>query len=241
MKRTVLTIAAVLLVFLAGNAMVDIPRTSVGYDVIYHWGLINKIAGHGYVTYHTSGPEFYGSLNGHSIPWGGRIYTVHSSLAATFSPGDVASRETVNSIQGVYSKPEAGSDSGRHRFKDIYGGGTLDASPETMEAVTVMSNMLSIFYYAKTLDFDKMTPGTRLVVPVVDDGEDKPLYITYNGPANYSYGGFSTQTYEIVFQYTYEGEPDRYPVTCQIDRQSRVPVMFSADLLIGHIEMCYVE
>lgn len=241
MKRTILSVFAGLLAVAAYGAMPDIPRTSVSYDVVYHWGLINKVAGHGYVTYHTAGSGFYGTLEGHSIPWGGRIYTVHSSLSATFAPSAGASRETINSLQGVYSKPEVGSVGSAARFKDIYGGGTLDASSETMEAVTVMSNMLSIFYYAKELDFPSMSAGERLTIPIEEYGADKPLYVTYEGMADYSYAGFATRAYKIVFQYTYNGAPDSYPVTCLIDSQSRVPVQFSADLLIGHIEMCYVE
>lgn len=81
-------------------AAVQIPLTTTSYDVFYHWGIINKLAGHGYATYQSSGNSFYGQLEGHSIPWSGRVYTVQTSLSCNFTPdGGEASEETVNSMQ----------------------------------------------------------------------------------------------------------------------------------------------
>ena len=80
-------------------AAVQIPLTTTSYDVFYHWGIINKLAGHGYATYQSSGNSFYGQLEGHSIPWSGRVYTVQTSLSCNFTPdGGEASEETVNSM-----------------------------------------------------------------------------------------------------------------------------------------------
>lgn len=242
MKRTLFLFAAmVALIASSAKATVKIPSTSLTYDVVYHWGLINKVAGHGYVNYHTYGNTYMASLQGSSIPWGGKIYTVNSSLRATFGPErDGVSTETVDAIRGVYSKPDVGSNPHSAPYRTIYGAGTLDASSETMEAVTIMSDMLSIFYYARQLGFATMPAGRELEIPIVRDGVEQTLYITYKGVQSYSYGGYSTEAYAIEFRYTYNGAPDRFPVTCLIGTDSRIPVMFSADLLIGHVEMRYV-
>lgn len=222
-------------------AAVQIPLTTTTYDVFYHWGIINKLAGHGYATYQSSGNSFYGQMEGHSIPWSGRIYTVQTSLSCNFTPdGGEASEETVNSMQGKYTKPFVGRNPQRTPYKTIYGAGTLDASEQTMEAVTIMSDMLSIFYYAHEIDFRAMQPGHRLTIPIVRDGNRQTLYITYNGTALFSYNGYSTRAYEIVFQYTFNGAPDKYPVKCLIDCNTLAPVEFSANLLIGKVEMKYV-
>lgn len=219
----------------------DIPVTTNMYDVVYHWGLINKVAGTGYVTYHASGNRFQGQLEGHSIPWGGRIYTVRTSLSALFGAVGQhgAPAESVLGQTGVYTKPMAGKAGRNSRYRNIQGGGTLSASQQTMEAVTIMSDMLSIFYYAHTIDFGSLSVGQQLLIPVNNNGNRETLYLTYQGTTDYSYQGYFTRAYRIVFQYTFEGAPDRYPVTCLISTSSRIPVSFNADLLIGKITMKY--
>lgn len=219
----------------------DIPETTNMYDVVYHWGLINKVAGTGYVTYHAAGNRFQGQLEGHSIPWGGRIYTVRTSLSALFgaSGANGVPAESVLGQTGVYTKPLVGRQGRNSKYKNIQGGGSLDASKETMEAVTIMSDMLSIFYYAHTIDFSSLSVGQQLLIPVRNNGNRETLYLTYQGTTDYSYQGYNTRAYRIVFQYTFEGAPDRYPVTCLISTSSRIPVSFAADLLIGKITMKY--
>lgn len=240
MKRLLSIFAILSLMRPSVQAVVDIPSTNANYDVIYHWGLINKVAGHGNVSFHTDGNEFMGTLEGRSIPWEGRIYTVESSLSAIFVPSkNGPSQEIVTGMQGVYTKPKVG-ETGDFPFKNIYGDGTLDASPETMEAVNVMTQMISMFYYAKDIDFTSLQPGASLVIPIQRGKSTQSLYVSYLGQSNYSYGDYSTPVYKIVFRYTFNGAPDRYPVTCLIGRYNRMPVQFSADLLIGHIKMCYV-
>ncbi|MCM1348309.1 MAG: DUF3108 domain-containing protein [Firmicutes bacterium] len=240
MKHLVLSIFASLAA-LSCAAAVNIPRTSLTYDVMYHLGPINKIAGNAYVDFNTAGNRFYASLQGHSIPWGGKIYTVHTSLSATFSsPRGGVSTENVNGIQGVYTKPEVGQNPRTAPYRTISGGGTLDASGGTMEAVTIMSDMLSIYYYAHQLGFGTMQPGHRVEIPVIENGREQTLYITYNGVEQYSYNGYSSEAYSITFQYTYHGAPDRYPVTCLIGTDNRIPLLFSAHILIGHVEMRYI-
>lgn len=240
MKRTALSIALLSLIGLVASA-VTIPNTSVTYDVVYHWGFITKVAGQGYVSYHGSESGFYGDIQGHSIPWDGRIYTVHSSLSAAFGPErDGVSPETILAMSGVYSKPEVGANPNNAPYKTIAGRGTLDASSQTMEAVDILTNMISMYYYAHQLGFGTMPAGKRLEIPVIQGGREQTLYITYNGVENYSYGGYNSEAYSIVFQYSYNGQPDRYPIACLIGTDNRLPLKFSADLLIGHIEMCYV-
>lgn len=237
------SLLGLLVAFIAFSARpADIPETTNMYDVVYHWGLINKVAGHGYVTYHASGNNFQGQLEGHSIPWGGRIYTVRTSLSALFGAlgAHGVPAESVIGQTGLYTKPPVGQ-TGRsnNKYKNIQGGGSLSASPQTMEAVTIMSDMLSIFYYAHTIDFGSLAVGQELFIPVRNNGNPETLYLTYQGLTDFNYQGYTTRAYQIVFRYTFEGAPDRYPVTCLISTSSRIPVSFTSDLLIGKITMKY--
>lgn len=241
MKKILIAIIAMCVCYATADAIVSIPYTTNSYSINYHWGIINKVAASGCATYYTDGNRFVGYLSGHSIPWGGRIYTVRTSLTADFgqSESDESAPEIVISQQGVYSKPHVGQDGANVPYKDINGDGELDASPQTMEAVTIMSDMLSMFYYARTLDFENMRVGQNITLPIRRNGEDEKLYITYEGVTDYQTEGYSTRAYKIVFRYTYNGAPDSYPVTCLISIDSRVPVRFYASLLIGKVEMNY--
>lgn len=218
MKKLIIAIIAAMVLTVTAGAITAIPETTCKYYVTYHWGVINKVAGTGYVTYHSAGNRFTGQLSGHSIPWGGKIYTVRTELTADFvaTDNDGVTPETIVTQQGVYSKPHVGKTEGNEEYKDIQGGGTLDASPQTMEAVTIMSDMLSIFYYAHTLDFDAMKSGQSITIPVIKDGVNENLYLTYEGTSDYETWNYTTPAYKIVFRYTYDGKPDSYPVTCLI-------------------------
>ncbi len=61
------------------------------------------------------------------------------------------------------------------------------------------------------------------------------MTVTYSGESNY--GGYST--YSVAFEYTYHGASTGYSVFAQVDRNTRIPVLLSADLAIGHVEMIY--
>lgn len=235
-------LTTMVLTAITAQGAVNIPLTMASYDVYYHWGFINKLAGHGYASYQASDNRFSAELKGHSIPWGGRIYTASTSLNCNFIPDESGiSEEFVSAMQGRYSKPFVGHNPCLAKFKTIYGGGTLDASPQTMEAIEIMADMLSIFYYARELDFKALTPGQELEIPIKRNGVSQTLYLTYKGLSDFSYNGYSTRAYNIEFRYTYNGHPDKYPVNCLIDSLTLIPVEFSASILIGDIQMKYVQ
>ena len=47
------------------------------------------------------------------------------------------------------------------------------------------------------------------------------------------------RTYDLEFEYYYDGRPSGYRVTCRISRGTRIPLSLSAQLPIGHIRMVY--
>ena len=240
MKKTTLLLFA-LIAALTGLAQVQIPYQEIPYEVHYHWGLVNVNIGHGKVTLSSQGNRFNATLDGNTIPWEGRIFCVSDTLNATMTPGAPYSRETVDYENGWYLKPkvmeyqsEGFAASNPANYKNIAGQGELNADSETMEAVTVTADMLGMFYYFHEIDFGRMTPGQQITLPI-DGGYARSVTVTYNGES--SYGDYST--YDVSFQYTYQGAPTGYTVQAQVDQSSRIPVLLSAELAIGHVEMIY--
>ncbi len=244
--KKIFTFAAALLTALISYAATPVayPTQTVHYDVSYRWGFINKTAAHGVVrTACSSSGHFTGSLYGQSIPWDGRLYTVVDTLSAVMAtPGaSGVSAEKVLLRNGRYSKPQVGESTDLNNpsaYWDTDGSGLLNASAGTKEAVTITSDMLSLFYYAKALDFDSMTAGGKVNVPIsYPNGTHGSLAITYGGEQTVNVGAVEVPCYSIVFNYTYNGSPSAYPVNCWISKDGRIPVIISASLEIGHMEM----
>lgn len=125
------------------------------YKIEYDFMGLKKTAAHADVSIRIDGENFTGTLNGHSIEWGGRYYTVSDTLVARMfhTNGHLTVREEVVFKIGWYSKPTAAQAAdGMYVFnnpklyKNTDGMGLLDASEETMEAVSITTDMLAMFY-----------------------------------------------------------------------------------------------
>ncbi len=242
MKKTILLLFA-FVAALTGMAQVQIPYQELPYNVHYHWGLVDVNIGHGKVTLSSQGDRFNATLDGNTIPWEGRIFCVSDTLNATMTPGAPYSRESVDYENGWYLKPkvmEYRSDgfvaSNPANYKNIAGQGDLDADANTMEAVTVTADMLGMFYYFHEIDFASMSQGQQITIPI-NGGYAQSVTVTYNGESNYN----GTPSYAVSFEYTYQGASSGYPVYAQVAQSTRIPLLLSADLAIGHVEMIYEQ
>lgn len=240
MKKTILLLFAFVAAITA-SAQVQIPYQELNYNVHYHFGLVDVNIGHGIVTLSSQGNQFNATLDGNTIPWEGRVFCVSDTLNATMNAGSPYSRETVDYENGWYLKPKVMEyrsngfvASNPANYKNIQGQGQLDADGQTMEAVTITADMLGMFYYFHEIDFASMSPGQQVTIPI-NGGYAQSVTVTYNGVS--SYNGYST--YSVAFEYTYQGASSGYPVYAQVDQSSRIPVLISADIAIGHVEMIY--
>lgn len=222
MKRLFLTLALVSAAMLCVKAQ----SRSLLYEVKWKWGLVDMSAGMAHLTTEQVGDAFSANLSGHSIPWEGRIYRLDETLRAVAAPDSLQ----LQYINGVYSKPRVHARNAHPAYKDILGQGTLNASPKTMEAVSVMAHMLGLYYYAGVIDFDSMAPGDFKDIPYLhDSGTESVLQIEYTGCSN--------DCYLIKFKFSF----CPYRVDCAIDKTSRIPRSFSAEIAIGHVEMNLYE
>lgn len=248
-KIKAVLVAAIILLCCNLSGAVTFGPERIPYKVVYHFGMIHKVAGHGVVQVSARGNNFSGTLTGSSIPWGGRIYMVNDTLRARMvvDGSKKFSRQRVTYSNGWYSKPEVSIwKSGKFNrtapanYRAIHGRGGLSASPATMEAITISTDMLGMFYTFKEMNFAAMHPGQTFNIPVTVPGQGlQHAVVSYLGPSTYMKHGVKTATYKVRFEYTYKGRRSNYPVTCQVDAATRIPLMLSADLAIGHMEMIY--
>lgn len=248
MKKIVLLIV-IALSSLASKAQTNIPYQELRYDVHYHWGLIDVQIAHALLTVNADNGSFNATLDGNSIPWEGRVLCVSDTLRANMTGSGAATRENISYVNGWYMKPKtsefhssAFNPQNPANYKNILGQGTLNADSNTMEAIDVTANMLGLFYIYRGLDFDQMSEGQSITIPITTpDGSSERVVITYNGKSQYQIGGTNYPTYDTVFEYSYHGPMSGYPVTCQVGANNRIPLYFATSLPVGHVEMIYCE
>ncbi|MBD5233626.1 MAG: DUF3108 domain-containing protein [Bacteroidales bacterium] len=224
------------------SAQINIPFQQINYKVHYHWGVVDVNIANGTATIQTDGDNFSATLNGNSIPWGGRIFCVSDTLQATMTPNPSGlSSEHVNYQNGWYMKPRKDEYSGAGftancgiPYKNIVGEGNLNASDNTMEAITITSDMLAMFYYFREIDFESMNPGQSLTIPI-SGGFANEVTLTYNGRSEDT--SLGSPVYSVDYEYAYHGAPSGYPVHSEVDVYSRLPLLISAQLPVGHVEM----
>lgn len=232
------------LIFSAGAAVV-IPPTEIPYSVNYHWGIIDVMIAHGKVDIQCDGTEFRGTLDGISIPWEGRIILVSDTLVTNMEAGEKYSKENVTYQSGWYRHPKVNYyrsknyDAANPEFyKNISGGGNYNASKNTMEAITVTSDMLGMFYYAREFDFKSMTPGQKVTLPITG-GHAEKVVMTYLGTGNYSVEDSTYPTHNIEFEYSYDGSMSGYTVQMKVGQENPIPMFIAASLPVGKVEMLY--
>lgn len=244
MKKIFMVLALVCACF-AVKAQVVIPRQVIPYNVNYHWGLIDVMIARGNVTIESDGSQFYGTLDGTSIPWEGKIICVSDTLQATMGNYGGRLQESVQYQNGWYRHPSVSSfRSSTYNpedpsiYKNIAGQGAYNASDDSMEAITVTSDMLGMYYFAHALDFASMSPGDRVTVPISGPYSHE-VVITYEGQGLYNTNGDTYPTYNCSFEYGYRGQMSGFPVECKIGAHNRVLLYIAASLPVGKVEMLY--
>lgn len=246
MKKTLLLIA-MMAGCLVAKAQTGIPETELNYNVHYHWGLINLNIAHGQVTLATDGNLFTATLDGNSIPWNGRVFCVSDTLKAEMTPASPLAKENVVYQNGWYLKPKVAqyrsngfNPDDPANYKNIHGQGTLNADANTMEAITVTSDMLGLFYYFRQIDFESMAPGQQITIPIAGGFAEKAV-VTYKGKSTCEASGTTYQVYDTGFQYSYRGRMSGYEVQAKVSTEERIPVYIAASLPVGRVEMIYEE
>lgn len=220
MKRTALFFTLAIAVAAMGWAK------DYTYSVDWHWGFVDIHAGDVTISIDSDENGVNGSLEGQSIPIRGDVMSITDTINANLT----LDRAEINYIDGTYSRHPNGVWSDDYR--NIHDQGCLDASAETMEAVNITAMLPGFFYYAQQMDFDNMHEGDQLSVPLVGDGEEGRMLITYNGLEESDYG----QAYSLSLIFDV-GNAAEYPIWCLVSTADRTPLTFATTLRIGHVQM----
>lgn len=219
------------------------------YDVIYKWGFINKVAGHATMTLRSDGNYYKASLYAKNAPWANSIYTLRDTLYSTMT------REGLYPVKYTYIAHENGKykkyildfkHSGNSftalavRHKRSKPDAQTSTSEITLSADGMTVDMLSSFFYLRTLPFDNMAIGESHTVNIFSGTKKELLKITYLGKETIKNNGSNLATYSINFTFTRNGKVSSDPISAWISADSRrIPIKVEGSLPVGKVRAIF--
>ncbi|MCM1075897.1 MAG: DUF3108 domain-containing protein [Bacteroides sp.] len=253
MKSKFLTVVTGLLMFIGAGATnpVTLVDETLTYDVIYKWGFINKVAGYATMSLRNDGNLYRASVFAENAPWANKIYMLRDTLYTTMTKGDFypVTYTYIAHENGKYKKDvlhfqrEGNTFSAEAvRYKRKAPGEPMTSSTLHLEAEGMTVDMLSSFFYLRTLDFDNMTKGESLTVNIFSGSKKEKLRITYLGKKNVSLNGRSLPSYFINFTFTRNGIESSAPISGWISTDSqRIPLKVEGSLSVGKVRAIYTD
>lgn len=222
---------------------------SINYNVIYKWGFINKVAGYATMSLRNDGQYYKAAVTARNAPWANNFYMLRDTLYTTMTKGDYLP------VSYIYIAHEAGKykkdvltfqHSGNTftaeavRSKQAAPGAPITTSTLHLEAQGMTVDMLSSFYYLRTLDFPSMQPGHKVTVNIFSGSNKELLTITYLGQEEIQVNGTNYSTYKINFTFTRKGVQSSAPISGWITTDvRRIPVQIEGQLPVGKVRAVF--
>lgn len=254
MKRLLFFPAVILMLLtLPQRATASVPVSLVDetltYDVIYKWGFINKVAGYATLSLRNDGDLYRASLYAENAPWANSIYMLRDTLYTTMT------KQNMYPVEYIYIAHEEGKykkdvlkfhHSGNTftadavRYKRASDDAPMTSSSISLEGQGMTVDMLSSFFYLRTLDFPTMAKGKSISVNIFSGSKKEKLKITYLGPQSVELNGSKVNCYRINFTFTRKGKESSDPIAGWISADDRrIPIKVEGQLPVGKVRAMY--
>ncbi len=246
MKKLLFFITCLLVALAAVAVQPSFGNESVSYKVMYKWGLINKQAGRATLTISDKGDHFYARLVAASEPWADKFYCVRDTLNGTilkkgFRPGfyekiaHEGSEYKHDTVKFSYSANTVTGHCTRHVIKK---GVQKVNEKRTLTATGTTVDMLSSYYYMRSLPFASWSKGHKEVLNIFSGKRKETLTFSYNGIEVVQIGDKRYQCFHITFIFTGDGgkkTSDDMDAWITTDA-SRLPVLLEGKLPVGKVK-----
>lgn len=222
---------------------------TISYKVKYKWGLIHKQAGHATLTLKNVGPEYRVQLTAASEPWADRFYQVRDTLngiilrdgfRSTFYEkiAHEGGEDKHDTVSFSYNGNKVTGRCTRHVVKK---GVEQVNNSLTLEAEGTTVDMLSAYYYMRSLPYQDWKPGHTDEITIFSGKRKEKLTIKYHGIENADADKKSFSCYHITFIFTSDGgkkTSDDMDAWITTDSR-RIPVRLEGKLPVGKIHCVY--
>lgn len=228
---------------------VSLLDETLTYDVIYKWGFINKVAGYATMSLRNDGDLYKASVYAENAPWANSIYMLRDTLYSTMTKANYfpVSYIYIAHENGKYKKDvltfsHTGNTFSANavRYKRAAEGEPMTSSTLHLEAQGMTVDMLSSFFYLRTLDFPNMKSGQSITVNIFSGSKKEKLKITYKGTQTITLNGRKFPTYYINFTFTRKGVESSAPISGWISTDGqRIPLKVEGSLPVGKVRALY--
>lgn len=253
MKRYLSTIilrVAMLLVALAAvtPSWGRLQNEVLTYVIAYKWGFIEKDAAEAVLTLFDEGDHYQVQLSGETMSWINDFLCVRDTLQGRLEPDHCLPQEYIKlTHQGseyqhdvVKYQRQGDKTTGYATRIKQNGDGPVQESDTTLYATGPTYDLLSIFYYLRTLDFKTMEPGHKLYVNLFSGWTAEQLCITYEGEEDTRIGSQSWPTYALRFDFEMDGKPYGHTMYIWYSQDERhIPVKLKGVLSFGSVQAYY--
>lgn len=251
-KQTLKRIVSVAAVFYAVAAIAfatEFADESLDYKVKYKWGLINKQAGHATLTLRNVGEDYIVKLTAASEPWADRIFEVRDTLNGVIVRDGLRSKyyEKIAHEGGEYKHDTVkfgyiGTKvTGDCRRRVVKKGVERVNQQLSLEAEGTTVDMLSAFYYMRSIPYDKWRDGQSETITIFSGKRKEDLTIKYHGIETVKADKKEFRCYHITFIFTSDGgrkTSDDMDAWISADGR-RIPVRMEGKLPVGKVHCVY--
>ena len=240
----ILALALSLNVASSAMAVVELPDEDLNYVILYKWGIINKEAATAVLSLRSDADNYYAQLAAKTVPWADKVFMVRDTLKSVMMRPScmptVYKKITHEGAQYNYdvvtylrNGNEVTGDALRERSRN---GGPIVRSDTVLHATGLTVDMLSVFYYLRTVDFVDMKPGTTMNLNVFSGRNVEQLCVRYCGIEDVNLNGRRWQTYRLSCTFTMRGKTTSDALDTWISTDaSRIPVKLEGQLPLGKV------
>lgn len=252
--RIFLTAAAALITVTAHALCISPvkPPETLTYKVMFKWGLINKNAGSATLRLQSAPHgELKAVLTASSAPWADRIYKLRDTLVSYIDPATMQPRlyERIAHEDGKYSHDivtfeRHGNSVTGHAVKQRRKKSNQPMSVRETDLLSTGAtvDMISAFYYLRSLDFNTLTPGSETEVWIFSGSKKERLRFKYIGKEQLKINDSLRPSYHVSFTFTTEGSKKSSDDidTWLSEEKPHVPLKLQGSLPVGKIQ-CFLE
>lgn len=229
----------------AKSGLQGLGREHLNYVVTYKWGLIQKDAGTADMYLTESPAQYTVKMTAKSKPWADKIFMVRDTLLTVIDKNGFkvklyektaheGGKYNLDVVKFEHKGPKVIGHA--HRVKD--NGKQRTESDVELEAQGTAFDMLSVFYYLRTLDFAQIASGQPLVYTLFSGSKAETLTVKKIGREKVKMrNGKEVEAMHVTFKFTQSGKKKSSDdIDCWLSVDGRnVPLLIVGKLPIGQI------
>ncbi|MDE6812042.1 MAG: DUF3108 domain-containing protein [Muribaculaceae bacterium] len=254
MKRLIGILGFILLITLlhADLSAADFPDETLHYRISYKWGAIRKDGAEATLSLRGSGNKYNLKLTARTLPWVDEFFTVRDTLLASVDKSGFLplSYSKISHEGGVYRRDDitysrSGNRTTAHVKRITH---KKDGQPEratnNFSATGVAYDMLSVFYYLRTLDYTALERNRITKTSIFSGSQVEVLTIRYAGRKQIKMrNGSRRDAIKITFSFTTDGRrrsSENIEAWISADK-SHIPLQLIGKLPIGSVRVDLVD